>query len=773
MPFELNKPDEGSVDWAQDVNDNFTAIEGAIDGAVPSTRLVSTTSPLTGGGDLSADRTLAIGTAGASEGDVLTSVSGVATWAAPTGGGASLPLDDDEPLLANAADATKEARFDLSGLSAGTERVYALPDADGTIALLEDMASTSPDVSYGTGSSDSVTITPAMMAVDGDSVLVWVSGTAGGTLSLTLTPAGGSPQDMVSNGAVLNPGFNWVIQGLLTRTGVASAVFSFTQGAAAAGHTSESDSASPRVVLTDLDWTVNQTVAAAMSTSGQINHLAVAPFGGAVAVTGAGSGTVPVPTAAEAPPLLVVRHRGGAPSLHRLSGGSSLSGAIGSTFGSAETTAPSWLRANSVVEYQGKIYAINTTSTTAHVVYEFDVSAGTWSTAYTATNSVSANARTGLHVVNTGAGPLLCFAYIKQSFPVQAFVVRFNGAWASSAGYATEGNNIQQGHVAASGGRLYLGASGAGAGRTLVCDPENLTVTTITPPGGAAGTRQFLCAHRSSVYLWMNSPSGAFADKLYLVAGSSLVEVVSGIYPSSGVSSTVSLVPAFFDVGDRMVLIYRNMVGGVAAWRSVTFEASPLDPSDVTSSVTAVNIAPVGLGASDTGLMSWVDAETDPANPQVYLFWGSSAGNWAYGRYVDSATQVTGVDSGVLISEFALPAGGSSDGGIRISPGGSDARVLDLTVTPASGGLATVSFKVVSLVSSDEFNATLWYSYGTNQFGQAALTGTPTGGTAARDGHTITGVEHDTTTTFSWDLGANGIADDTPLNIQLRLVRTA
>lgn len=87
------------------------AIGAAMVGFVPSTRLVSTNAPLTGGGDLSADRTLDIDDftgdsgAGGANGAVPAPAAGDAaagkflkangTWAVPpAGGGGGIPLDD-------------------------------------------------------------------------------------------------------------------------------------------------------------------------------------------------------------------------------------------------------------------------------------------------------------------------------------------------------------------------------------------------------------------------------------------------------------------------------------------------------------------------------------------------------------------------------------------------------------------------------------------------------------------------------------------------------
>lgn len=62
-------------------------------------------------------------------------------------GGVALPISDGSPLLANAADNTKKARFDLSALATATSIVLTLPGASGTLARLA-------DIPAGVGSTD-------------------------------------------------------------------------------------------------------------------------------------------------------------------------------------------------------------------------------------------------------------------------------------------------------------------------------------------------------------------------------------------------------------------------------------------------------------------------------------------------------------------------------------------------------------------------------------------------------------------------------------------
>jgi hypothetical protein len=114
---------------------------------VAPTRSVLAGTGLTGGGDLSADRTLslpAVGTAGtygdATHYPVVTTdaqgrVTGVTTQA--VSGGSTLPVADTTALVAGSADATRLLRFEVDGFTAGVTRVLTPPDQDGTLAVLE------------------------------------------------------------------------------------------------------------------------------------------------------------------------------------------------------------------------------------------------------------------------------------------------------------------------------------------------------------------------------------------------------------------------------------------------------------------------------------------------------------------------------------------------------------------------------------------------------------------------------------------------------------
>ena len=91
---------------------------------------ISTTAPLSGGGDLSANRTLTISQAGASTNGYLSSTD----WNTFNGKQDALPVADTQTIVKGSADATKLIRFEVDGLTASTTRVLTVQDKDITIA---------------------------------------------------------------------------------------------------------------------------------------------------------------------------------------------------------------------------------------------------------------------------------------------------------------------------------------------------------------------------------------------------------------------------------------------------------------------------------------------------------------------------------------------------------------------------------------------------------------------------------------------------------------
>ncbi len=61
------------------------------------------------------------------------------SWSVIGGGDVKLPISDAEPLLQNAVNPAKQARFNLTSIYPGNVRVFSLPDKSGIVALMEDV----------------------------------------------------------------------------------------------------------------------------------------------------------------------------------------------------------------------------------------------------------------------------------------------------------------------------------------------------------------------------------------------------------------------------------------------------------------------------------------------------------------------------------------------------------------------------------------------------------------------------------------------------------
>lgn len=71
---------------------------------------------------------------------VQTGLDRVAAQAAAQQIGTAAAFTDSNPVVKGSSDATKMMRFEVDGLTAGTTRVLTVPNKDGTIALLSDLA---------------------------------------------------------------------------------------------------------------------------------------------------------------------------------------------------------------------------------------------------------------------------------------------------------------------------------------------------------------------------------------------------------------------------------------------------------------------------------------------------------------------------------------------------------------------------------------------------------------------------------------------------------
>lgn len=163
-------------------------------GFTPANRLINTTSPLAGGGDLSADRTLTIADAaadGVTKGAAaflaadFNSAAGVISIDYTNGQSASavnkgfltaadfttfssgsLPVVDTTAVVKGSGDPTKLLRFEVDGFTAGATRILTPPNANATIAGLQ-IAQTFTEVQTFTPGDNLIPIVIAAGSVTG------------------------------------------------------------------------------------------------------------------------------------------------------------------------------------------------------------------------------------------------------------------------------------------------------------------------------------------------------------------------------------------------------------------------------------------------------------------------------------------------------------------------------------------------------------------------------------------------------------------------------
>ncbi len=174
-----------------------------------------------------------------SAGDILTVASGIPAWTASIVGKVldntnTVTLHDSNFTLQDNGDATKQARFQLSGLTTGTTRTYALPDADSE--LLNDASDqnisgvkTFESMTYAKEMWIQPTNGPgntAAFSLDNENGQVWQStNNSGGTWALWDNTAAKAPisvqADSPDQALVINPGGVFVDDSYFTMVNLA------------------------------------------------------------------------------------------------------------------------------------------------------------------------------------------------------------------------------------------------------------------------------------------------------------------------------------------------------------------------------------------------------------------------------------------------------------------------------------------------------------------------------------------------------------------------
>jgi hypothetical protein len=491
------------------------------------------------------------------------------------------------------------------------------------------------------------------------------------------------------------------------------------------------------------------------------------------------------PAAATCPTLMIHKTRGSnSGALHRLSSGATVSSIVGTnTFGAAETGTldGKGLRANDWIEFGGAEYVLHTNGTSGHRVYTRPIGSTVNTTQVVdATGTASSLRRTGLHVVNTGATKVLCFVWADSSASPD-----FKLTW------TTDGSSWTTTTVLSPAGTvLHLAATGVAQCRGVLYVPTNFNTTTIAVAVNVAGLSATAitgplasasCAFATvlgRVYALTFATNSSVQRTLYEVVGGALSSVAT-MAGAGGDASTVGAGhPILFPIDTNKLFVgYIANVGGgtagnaryrsaVATINTTTFAVTL---GETQADVTLPTVMRAAAGVSY--LMTWwQDHETDPTNPQTYLWYASStSAAHSFAQFLGDGTLIAGSASGTDFTNYALPAGGDSAGN-RISPD-DVANLVEDTLSIAKNGSAAGRMTLTAKMQcqSGTFTAKVWISTATQgegfSYSVATLAGTATGSGVTRVGNTVTGIADNVQWTVDVDFTAMSIADSAPVRL--------
>lgn len=374
------------------------------------------------------------------------------------------------------------------------------------------------------------------------------------------------------------------------------------------------------------------------------------------------------------PSLLVMNETGAAPQPGRLSAGTSFA-TIGGTLGISNSHAG--CQVARVTALGRDLYATICRSGgfgfTEVTVYRYDPNTGSWATlgswapgtvadypSNACGGAYALNGPTGSIVAgwgNAGFGSLVSWTYNPATGTFLASAVP------GSAGGETPGRSIVWRNV------IYA----VGSTVIMAIDPLNISSTTYTVWGtGSTGRQGAFCVFRDRLFC-LRHPAVGVATTLYeLIAGTwTAIGTMDGAGTSTNANMLNTSNPVLFPVGNtKMVAIYLDRNGTSSGTRACDIIPSGLSftYTDVTATLIPLALQPsVDPNKEDDFWTAFVDNDTDPTSPAVYLWHGTlyQTGTYSYYEYVNSASTLAPGTASVPTS-YRLP-GQVTGGGERIN----------------------------------------------------------------------------------------------------------
>lgn len=434
---------------------------------------------------------------------------------------------------------------------------------------------------------------------------------------------------------------------------------------------------------------------------------------------------------------------------------------------------------NRVIEFKGERYFYHQNE----IRKENQGGSGLWGVVHTTTSqntSITYAEHTGLYNVQVNGVNTLVAIYFTTSNTIAATRSSDGSTWTDVVPIAGVVDSATMfGKSIVFRNQLYTYVDHFN-GPVIRYNPQTDTGAFITANGGilnGANAHDF-AVHNNNLFM-VGTSAATVGDITYLyqLIGSNFDRIYTFSAVDNGGTNEGSC-PLLFSDGTDLIAIIPGRSGGNlgdTAFRIQNPGTGSQTVTDITATILPGTIQPGGSqGGELSHWYAFVNTDTNPASSEIYLFRYNNLNRSSYTQsgacyqYTDTATELTYLGNGL---DYTVAVVDAKFGGSERIAGDSKVYAELEGLTEVTGGIQFF-FRVYG-AGSDK-TATLYINGGEEiPTSVATLTGSATGGSAARSGNTITAVTPDSGSTLYsciWAAATDGFTETDNLHLQLNLV---
>lgn len=494
------------------------------------------------------------------------------------------------------------------------------------------------------------------------------------------------------------------------------------------------------------------------------------------------------------PQILALSFQTSAPQAKIITGGNVQ--LLGSTFSSGQTYAAEHCAQARIVQFNGALYAFVQSGVFRSTNY-----GQSWSSIYSPPSIVANSGIKQIYVIQLAGVATLCIAY--ESTDIANWTVRLAKStdgitWTASGTYYTVYNGAATAYVNADfiyKGSVYSFGDYSGAADFYYYAVYDFTNLTATRSAISFNTIFSLTSmmqpefveFNGSLFTIIGSGSAASATiHLIRINGTAWSQVGSLNTPltsSSSYQERTARSGLFTDGTNIYTLLYYQ--GGAGAdttgFRCVQFNSSFVG-TDITTTVVpdtmrgGTNVIP-----STARVRTLVDCVSDPASPQIYIWYCPNGGGgssiftpWSIYRWVNNTTQFEFVDTGASYQD-AIPFTKLTEGStFYTTDNNSYSNHVEILsrATTNNGTAIRLTFKLYSASGTQLVDMTGYYGTNADEFADNVATlSAPSSGSLV--GNTVENLVADngvTTYGVTWESNADGFGSGDPYKFVFRTV---